>query len=461
MLSKAISQSHYRKEGSYMATTGERLAGLWGRDTPVQRLAAVALAAGAAFTLSGCEGGEPTSSDGVAQTTASVVQDSGESDDLPENAMLGDIRDILDSSTDRDTATKALEEYFTEHLLDSGESSGLTPEAVASRYAEIIQNAVNLVFAYPEVLVPNEEIIRDNSVPAAVDALKDRIDIVAEAASFGDEASKQGMTSVARSMVIRLNNAQGIEHPYSGATMSVTSIIPSANPADPTTVKLLLSDDHSEVLVTLRIKVGRIRAESGCGSAEGPDIASVVTALAATPIAGTMARAPICSARGAQRDRAASSVGERSAAPAPLRIRLGHVPPRRAGAVSSGLQSDAGEGIEDACSAACGDATEGLRWRWPRLSTERGRLSTLLVDPSRKVGTCSSGLGPACKWRVTGPRWNVARSFVLPTRPLIPEGSSCLLPIPLLLCDPRYHGPGGHCYCPMPWMPLGVGVSTS
>lgn len=218
---------------------------------------------------------------------------------------------------------------------------------------------------------------------------------------------------------------------------------------------------HSDVLVTLRIKVGRIRAESGCGSAEGPDIASVVTALAATPIAGTMARAPICSARGAQRDRAASSVGERSAAPAPLRIRLGHVPPRRAGAVSSGLQSDAGEGIEDACSAACGDATEGLRWRWPRLSTERGRLSTLLVDPSRKVGTCSSGLGPACKWRVTGPRWNVARSFVLPTRPLIPEGSSCLLPIPLLLCDPRYHGPGGHCYCPMPWMPLGVGVSTS
>ena len=217
---------------------------------------------------------------------------------------------------------------------------------------------------------------------------------------------------------------------------------------------------HS-LLVTLRIKVGRIRAESGCGSAEGPDIASVVTALAATPIAGTMARAPICSARGAQRDRAASSVGERSAAPAPLRIRLGHVPPRRAGAVSSGLQSDAGEGIEDACSAACGDATEGLRWRWPRLSTERGRLSTLLVDPSRKVGTCSSGLGPACKWRVTGPRWNVARSFVLPTRPLIPEGSSCLLPIPLLLCDPRYHGPGGHCYCPMPWMPLGVGVSTS
>ncbi len=215
------------------------------------------------------------------------------------------------------------------------------------------------------------------------------------------------------------------------------------------------------LLVTLRIKVGRIRAESGCGSAEGPDIASVVTALAATPIAGTMARAPICSARGAQRDRAASSVGERSAAPAPLRIRLGHVPPRRAGAVSSGLQSDAGEGIEDACSAACGDATEGLRWRWPRLSTERGRLSTLLVDPSRKVGTCSSGLGPACKWRVTGPRWNVARSFVLPTRPLIPEGSSCLLPIPLLLCDPRYHGPGGHCYCPMPWMPLGVGVSTS
>lgn len=51
------------------------------------------------------------------------------------------------------------------------------------------------------------------------------------------------------------------------------------------------------LLVTLRIKVGRIRAESGCGSAEGPDIASVVTALAATPIAGTMARAPICSAR--------------------------------------------------------------------------------------------------------------------------------------------------------------------
>lgn len=227
-----------------MATTGEQGRRGWDRLTPVT--ASLALAAGA-LTLSGCEGGQSASAEGAAETAASVIQDSRENDDLPESTMLGDIRDILDSSADHDTAVQALEKYFTDYLLEREEGSELTAEAVASRYAEIVQSTVNLVFEYPEVLVPNEELIRDFSAPAAVGALNGRIEIVAEAASFGDDASKQGNTNVARSMVIRRNVAQGLELPYSGATISVTDIAPSANPTDPITVKLLLSDNPDEV----------------------------------------------------------------------------------------------------------------------------------------------------------------------------------------------------------------------